>query len=383
MNWIDGNRITLIHRGESFFDLLIQLIESSKVEIIIETYIFEGNAVGKRIGEALKAARTRGVKVFLIVDGVGSMNTPNDFFEDLRAAGIDLIVFRTFRRWPLLGGLALRRLHRKSFVFDSTKAIVGGINIADDQVDSETAPGKLDLAVFIEGPLVSKIRYHSLRFFYRVGNRWLEWIRFIQAAKRKSDFENKGETPALYLIRDNFGFRRKLQHFYLAEIERAENEILIASAYFVPHRRLRSALRRAVEHGVKVRVLIQGRSDSPIAYYASKPFLSRLVRHGVEIIEIQNRVLHAKSAVIDDHWATVGSFNWEPFSLFLNLEGNVFFESAVLSSELRTKMNEWINQYGKSLTSEDLKLSFGEWIKTQFALFMYQLTRWIAGYPFD
>jgi cardiolipin synthase len=383
MKWISGNQMKLLKSGEEFIQKLIVEIERAQVEIVFETYMFNADSTGKRVAEALIGAARRGVHISLVIDGVGSIHTDEVFLEKLSREGIQTSVFRLFRRWPLLGSLALRRLHRKVIVLDEKRSLVGGINIADEQIDTSDHRGKLDLALLVDGPLVRIIHRHSKEFFLTLTLRWAAWIKFKARPKKSLPVPISGTVDGMYLIRDNFQHRRNLQRFYFRAIESSRQEIYIASAYFVPHLRLRRRLRQAARRGVKITILIQGKSDAMVAYHAARPLFKSLIREGIQIFECADRVLHAKAAVIDNEWATVGSFNWEPFSLFLNIEGNVFAKNKNLAADLKTTFENWRTEYGKKIELADLNMSFLQTLKVYFSQMIYWLTRLIGKYHFD
>lgn len=383
MKWTTGHRVDFFADGESYFDRLEQEIARAQKEIVFEVYIFRDDAIGRRMADALIDAAKRGVHISLVVDGVGSMDTPFSFFETMLKAGIQICIFQVFRRWPLLNGFQIRRLHRKVVVIDERLAFVGGINIADDQIQSDEKPAKLDTALLIEGPIVRRIHHASKRFFLRLTGRWVEWFKLEQRYYLKSPSRSFGDVKAMYAIRDNFGHRRKLERYYLKAIDEAQDEILITSAYFVPHLRLRRSLIRAAKRGVKITVFIQGKTDAPVAYHAARPLYHSLIRHGIDLVECVTRVLHSKAAVIDGEWATVGSFNWEPFSVFLNIEGNVFLKDREVAKQIYTSLDSWKTQYGQSLTLKDLELTFLQSLQILLARAAYWLASLLGRTKFD
>jgi len=228
----------------------------------------------------------------------------------------------------------LRRMHRKLVVIDGAVAFVGGINIIDDVEPPGNGPPRLDFAVKVEGPLLRPIEEAVERLWKRVS-----WVRMQRRrrAKRRVEVDDapKGAQNAAFVVRDNFRHRSDIEDSYLAAIDAAHDEILIANAYFFPGTRFRRALLRAAARGVRVTLLLQGKVEYTLQHYASRALYGALLEAGVEIYEYHKSYLHAKVAVVDRHWATVGSSNIDPFSLLLAREANIVVEDRGFAAELR------------------------------------------------
>jgi cardiolipin synthase len=339
-HFVSGNQLSLLQNGAMFFPALEAAILGAQMEIFLETYIFRNDAIGTRIAAALAGAAARGVTVRLMVDAFGSNATPAAFFKGLEAAGIALHFYRPKRGWLHLKRHRLRRLHRKLVCIDGTVAFVGGINIQDDMdVPGVTQP-RFDHTVQILGPLVLKVREQMARLW-----NLLEWakeqIRPQELAPPAVPVPI-GRQRAALVIRDNLFHRRDIERLYLSAIGHAREEIIIANAYFLPGRRLRRALTEATRRGVKVNLLLQGLVDHPLQHHASHALYGQLLAAGVAIYQYQVANLHTKAAVIDGHWATVGSSNLEPFSLILSREANVVVEDKIFTGELRDSLQSAI-----------------------------------------
>jgi cardiolipin synthase len=340
LHFVSGNQLSLLQNGAMFFPALEAAIEGAQQEIFLETYIFKRDAIGMRIAAALERAARRGVKVRLMVDAFGSNTTPAAFFQGIQAAGVALHLYRPKRGWLHLKRHRLRRLHRKLACIDGTMAFAGGINVQDDlDVPGVTQP-RFDHTVQILGPLVLKVREQMARLW-----NLLEW------AKEQSRPQELappvvpvpvGRQSAALVIRDNLFHRRDIERIYLSAIGHAREEIIIANAYFLPGRRLRRALTEAARRGVKVNLLLQGMVEHPLQHHASHALYGQLLGAGVAIYQYQVANLHAKAAVIDGHWATVGSSNLEPFSLILSREANVVVEDRRFAGELRASLQSAI-----------------------------------------
>ena len=350
--YLAGNRITLLKNGAEYFPALEAAVARARERIHLESYIYRDDEAGQRITQALIHAAQRGVKVHLLIDGFGSRPLPLGLLERLRNAGAEVLIYRPeVSRWRLRR-YRLRRLHRKLALVDSSMGFVGGINVVDDVVSPDLPP-QYDYAVAVEGPLVGEM-------FAAVRRLW-NLVAWSQLRPRSRDHERRlavapaGKVHAQFLLRDNLRNRRAIERAYLHAIGKARHEILIANAYFLPGTRFRRALIAAAERGVRVVVLVQGRTDHPMANYAKQAFYAQLLRAGVEIHEYQKSVLHAKTAVIDGVWATVGSSNIDPFSLVLSREANVAVYDHDFASELRASMQQEIEQGAVRVMPETMK----------------------------
>jgi len=341
-----GNRIELLRSGAEFFPRLLAAIDAARESVHLETYIFELDAVGTRVADALQAAAGRGVAVHLLVDAFGSQGTIPALRERVTAGGVRFREFRPGIWWRLERRL-LRRLHRKIAVVDDRIAFVGGINIIDDRhhpgADGADIGPRYDFAVACEGPLVALIAFVVKRLWWTVsaGDR-----RPGEAPPRFID----PSTPlpenmrATLLLRDNLRHRRTIEHAYLEGIERARREILIASAYFLPGRRLTQALCAAARRGVRVRLLLQGRVEYRLQHYAQQALYGQLLQAGVQLHEYTASFLHAKVAVFDEIWSTVGSSNIDPYSLLLAREANVAVIDHGFALQLRGELEHAIER---------------------------------------
>jgi cardiolipin synthase len=236
----------------------------------------------------------------------------------------------------------LRRIHRKLCHVDREVAFVGGINLIDDMNTPHQKPPRLDFAVRVRGPLLAPIVQTMQRLWALV-----ELVQFersdvplfpVPVAAARS-----GQQTAKFVIRDNLRYRRHIERAYLAAIRTAKQEIILANAYFFPGVRFRHALIDAAQRGVKVTLLLQARVEYRLLHYASRALYGQLLAAGVEIAEYHRSFLHAKVAVVDDHWATVGSSNIDPYSLLMAREANVFVRDARFADQLRLELLQMID----------------------------------------
>src|SRR5205809_3502427 len=339
VEFLPGNRLTLLRSGVEYFPALEAAIREARREIFIETYIYAGDATGERITRALCEAARRGAAVHVLVYGFGSRDMPAEFARERRDAGARLLVFRPeMWRFPFRRD-RLRRMHRKIAVADGRVGFIGGINIIDDMDTPRQVPPRYDYAVKIEGPLLGAIQDSAVRLWNRIALARLEHAWRVSRSVPPHVARARSQRAAL-AVRANLRHRRDIEEAYLAAIASAQEEIVIASAYFSPGRRFRRALVGAAARRVRVAVLLQGRVEYVLLYYASRALYGTLLGAGVEIREYHKSFLHAKVAVIDGHWATVGSSNIDPFSLLLAREANVIAEDRAFAAELRRSLHD-------------------------------------------
>lgn len=368
MELLHGNRVDLLVNGSSFFPALLAEIEVARTEIRLETYIFESDQTGCQVVAALIRAARRGVVVRVMVDGFGASGFLPNFGAQLQAAGVKVRVFRPEVARFRMRRHRLRRLHRKLACIDRRVAFVGGINIVDDlPVEGYAAP-RHDYAVRIEGPLLAPI-HAAMQSLWRLLawadlRRRIHWRRDeVQGAQNAVAHRVPpvGDVSAAFLVRDNWRHRNDIENAYLAALATAQREVLIANAYFLPGRRFRHALMDAAARGVKVTLLLQGRVEYALLHYATQALYGALLDAGIQIHEYQRSFLHAKVAVVDGLWATVGSSNIDPFSLLLAREANVFVQNAGFASQLAQSLQQAIQHDAVEVRSEAWRRKF--WLR--------------------
>src|SRR5574343_592444 len=365
--FLPGNRIELLNSGADYFPALLRDLDAAECEIFLESYIYANDRIGHAVSAALCRAAARGVRVRLTVDGFGARDFDTDFLPLLKAAGVETMRYRpeigTFR----LRRHRLRRLHRKLAVIDGRIASVGGINIVDDYNARPAMCPRYDYAVRVEGPVVAQVHAAALRMWEIVTWASLK-RRFRPATVNRLFCPISGEQRAAFLIRDNIRHRHDILNAYLAAIQAARSDILIANAYFLPGLRFARALLAAVRRGVRVRILLQGKTDHPLLRYATQALYEAALDAGIEIYEYEKSFMHAKVAVIDGHWATVGSSNIDPFSLLIAKEANIVVRDAAFGAQLRDRLISAISHGGRELLAE----------QTVWQPWYSRLLRWLA-----
>jgi cardiolipin synthase len=359
-DYVGGNHLTLLKNGEQYFPALVAAIDCATAEVFLETYIFADDRAGDLVADALARAAARGVVTHLLIDGFGAHHFAPRFRQMLSKANTEVLVFRPdVSPWPpWRQRTRLRRMHRKLASIDGAVAFVGGINIIDDYDTPDQTPPRYDYAVRIEGPLAARVRAEASKLWTRVswatfGRRWAGFATLTGRALRNA-LPARGPDPggqrAALVVRDNLRHRRDIEDAYLELIDTAHEEVVIASAYFFPGRRFRIALSRAAQRGVNVTLLLQGKAQHRLLYYASRALYGPLLLVGVGIQEYHRSFLHAKVAVFDGRIASVGSSNIDPFSLLLAREANVFVDDAEFAGKLRASLHEAIENGSRAVS---------------------------------
>jgi cardiolipin synthase len=374
VSYVANNDITLLASGSTYFPALLAAIDVAQFEILYETYIYADDQQAQAVTEALIAAAKRGVKVRVLADWFG---TGNRTAKQLAATFAQACVhYRMFNPWFRRGAA---RSHRKIAVIDRDTAFVGGINTNDDKLcDYEPhaplpAP-RWDFAVQVRGPLVAEIHRESQAQWARVGH--LNLVRRINLFREmRKRMPPLGERPmrAAFVVRDNLRNRRTIQHAYLQAIGRARQRVMLATPYFAPGRKFRDALCQAAKRGVDVCLLI-GVGEFRMQDAVAASYYPRLLAAGVRIVEYRKTQLHAKVAVVDDDWATVGSSNCDGLSLFVNQEANVVVRDITFAASLASRIQKGIVD-GLQISADDLrKLSWARRCGHEMAYFLYKLT---------
>jgi cardiolipin synthase A/B len=378
---IPNNQITLLQNGKAYFPAIEAALDRAVHEIYLESYIFKNDNTGRRITEALRRAALRGVKTRVLIDGYGSKGLSKTAVDYLEDAGVMVLKFRPKISPWTLRRQRLRRLHRKIVVVDQEVAFVGGINIIDDMdMPGQTSP-RFDYAVSVQGPLVEEIHDSVRRVWSRVA-----WTRlrpgWSRDNRRKAhSTESGGHMHSAFLVRDNIRHRRDIEDAYLQAIEQAQFDIILANAYFFPGLNFRHALLDAAGRGVRVILLLQGRVEYRLLHYASHALYGSFLAAGIKIYEYHKSLMHAKVAVIDNHWATVGSSNLDPFSLLLALEANVVVDDENFAKKLKYSLEQTIKIgarriSGNNWRTQTIWLRLASWLSYGLVRFMIGM----AGY---
>lgn len=374
--FLASNQISLLCNGTDYFPALVSAIHHAKHEIYLQTYIFDLDKTGERVGEALQQAAKRGVCVYLLLDGFGSRTLSKTYVRDLIEAGVEVLFFRPkISPWTLKRS-RLRRLHSKVSVIDGVTAFVGGINIIDDDNTPSHTPPRIDYAVQINGPLIKDIHANVKSIWKGVCRRQLHQSRQIafNIAHKQS---TAGNMRAAFLVRDNVKHRRDIEDAYLSVIESAQSEITIANAYFLPGLRFRHALRNAVDRGVTVKLLLQQRTEYLFLDFATRALYTSFLSQGIHIYEYHKSHMHSKVAVIDQRFSIVGSSNIDPFSLFLSLEANLIIDDQSFTEQLTQHLRQTIDAGAVLITKDEWQRH--HYVKRLMSWFVYGFVKVMLG----
>ncbi|TXT36533.1 MAG: putative cardiolipin synthase [Comamonadaceae bacterium] len=352
-----GHQLQLLQGSNAFFSSMVQAMDTCTHEVRLETYIFDVHGGAEQVMQALERTALRGVAVTLVVDGVGTPELPAPWPQRLTAAGVQWRVFAPLGRLGLLLPSRWRRLHRKLCVVDGEVAFCGGINLLDDWFDPNhgalNAP-RFDFAVRVTGPLVQDVHAAMSQFWWRLQAaqraKQVDWKGAWQALQQAVHEKRQAGSPptttggawAELVLRDNVRFRTRIERAYRQALGEARHDIVLANAYFLPGRKIRKSLIHAAQRGVRVRLLLQGRYEYFMQYHAAHAVYAQLLAAGIEIYEYTPSFLHAKVAVVDGRWATVGSSNMDPLSLLLAREANVVVQDASFAQDLQHSLEQAI-----------------------------------------
>lgn len=346
------NNVELLHNGAEYFPALIAAFDEARFEIYLETYIFTLDKTGEEIKDALVRAAGRGVTVNVITDWLGTGHRQSIMLNRVLRGG--RVNHRVFNAWFKRG---VTRSHRKLCVVDRQWAFLGGLNINDDMIsddgfDEPLPAPRWDFGVKIAGPLVLTIHREAEAQWMLLGglNLRYRWERFRD---RRAHWLAAGEGPvfASLVVRDNLRNRRTIQKTYLKALGTARKSALLANPYFAPGRKLRDGLASAAARGVEVTLLI-GVGQFLLQDAVAHSFYPKLLKAGVKVVEYRKTQLHGKVAVVDDEWATVGSSNWDGFSLFVNQEANVVIKDQKFARALRMHIEQAVAE-GVTIRLED------------------------------
>jgi cardiolipin synthase len=359
-----SNCVKPLRAGRETFPAMLAAIRGARSHVHLEMYILRADHIGTEFKLALIERAKAGVHVRLIYDSLGSFGLPAAYLEELQQAGIETLEYHPVAPWRPRWGLN-RRDHQKILVVDDQVAFTGGINIGDEYAPLEQGGGGWhDMHISVEGPAV----FDFARLFRGT------WIKnggapFPEPAMPR--FEGSPHSALVHVIsnarlRTRFHMRRA----YLHAMRRSERRISLMNAYFIPERRVRRELVRAAQRGVAVRVIVPSTSDVTAVYWATRYLYARLIRRGVRIFEWPERMMHAKSGVIDGVWSTIGSFNFDRRSLLHNLEVGLVVIDRGLGAELERQFEADLAGCQEVVPAEWERRSvwrkFLEWLFYQF-----------------
>jgi cardiolipin synthase len=321
---VTGANWTWFCSGDEIFPAMLEAIEGAQKSVCLETYTFSVGPLGEKFRDALIRAHDRGAEVRVLIDALGSMTLPENFWAQLRGVGARVRVFN-----PLsLNRLGIRN-HRKLLVCDDEVAFVGGFNISSEYEGDGVRCGWCDLGLKIAGPLVTELTA-SFDAMFSLAD--FQHKRFMQLRKFSAKKTVQAQNGQLLLSGPGRG-RSPIKEALQWDIAHGR-QIQIIVAYFLPSWRMRKSLGRVAHRGGNVNLILPGKSDVVVSQLAGRSLYSRLLRGGVRIHEYQPQILHAKLFIIDDV-VYVGSANLDQRSLSINYELMIRFESKVMAEQAR------------------------------------------------
>jgi cardiolipin synthase len=359
---VAGNKVELLVDGPTTYDAMLAAIGNAKDHINMETFTIEDDEIGQRFAKLLISKQSSGVQVNLIYDSVGSISTPKEFFKPLIESGINVLEFDPINPLNARKGWQVnRRDHRKLLIVDGQIAFVGGVNISSVYSSgsfgrSKPTKGKVtwrDTHLRMSGPVVSEFQKLFLATWSEQKGSTLAPRNYFPELKSQGNEVVRaiGSSP-----------EEPYSQMYvtlLSAINSAETRIFLTNAYFVPDPQLLAALKEAVQRGVDVRLLLPEKTDSIMVFYASRSFYDELLSAGVKIYERQDAMLHAKTALIDGVWSTIGSTNLDWRSFTNNQEIN----AVMLGQDFGAQMQA---MFEKDLESSKL-VTLEQWRKRSIA----------------
>lgn len=365
------NKVCLVKGGYQYFYTLEEMINTAKYTIHLQTYILEDDTTGRRIIDALKNAALRGVEVYLLIDAFASKSLGKAFQQEMAEPGIH---FRLFE--PLLKSHYFyfgRRLHHKVVVVDSFSSLVAGVNISDRYNDLPGQPAWLDWALFAEGEVAFELFKVCVELWYKSYAR----AKFEIADLRRLTYPEEWDC-AVKVRRNDWVHRyNQITRSYIEMLNRAEKDIIIMSSYFLPGRLIRRNLRRAAARGVKVSVMLAGKSDNTLAKNAERYIYRWLFKHGIKVYEYPTKVLHGKMSTYDGKWVTLGSYNVNDISAYASVELNLDVDNKEFASSVHDRLEEIIRNECVLVTEETyaIKNNFFQRMSQAFA---YEVIRVIV-----
>jgi cardiolipin synthase len=321
---VKGNKATLLIDGPATYASMFEAIRNAKDHINLETFKFEDDEVGLCFAELLLQKQAEGVQVNFIYDSSGSFETPRAFFNRLRDCGIQVLEFNPINPFEVHGEWLLnQRDHRKILVVDGKVAFTGGVNISrvysgslfGNESKEETFPWR-DTHVRIEGPAVAQLQELFLGTWKRQNGPPLAPKNYFPPLKEEND-------ELVRVIGSTAGEKNRLTYLmYVSAILFATKYVYLTHSYFVPDGQTIKVLCEASKRGIDVRLVLPTFSDIKLAFYAGRSYYQELLESGIKLYEHRNRILHAKTAVIDRIWSTIGSTNLDRWSFLRNDEVN-------------------------------------------------------------
>ncbi|MGC2422927.1 MAG: cardiolipin synthase [Nitrospirota bacterium] len=366
---VAGNKVTLLMNGPNTYAAMLKAIGDAKETINLETFVFKDDEIGREFSDAFIKKRAEGVRVNIIYDSFGCILTPKKFFDNMRAAGINAMEFnpvnpvRAKFKWHLT-----RRDHRKILVVDGKVAFTGGVNISrvyesspSSFIGSGGSRGWRDTHIMVEGPAVAEFQKLFMSSWKKAkGPKLTEEGYFPKLSKEGDDLVRVvGNTPGKY--------NRETYIMYLAAFMEAAQSIHLTNSYFVPDKQTLETLKDAARRGVDVKLILPLTSDRHFVLYAGRSHYEDLLEAGVKIFERKGGMLHAKTAVVDGVWSTVGSTNMDLWSFYRNDEVNAIILGADFGDKMEAMFDEDLADSVEITKEGWARRPWTDWLKERFS----------------
>ena len=348
VNYYASHSVELVKGGTEYFKKMLEIINKAQYNIHLQVYIFADDETGRLVTTALKKAVERNVKVYLLVDGYASQDLSILFIKELEMAGIYFRFFEPFFKSDnfYFG----RRMHQKILVADAGYALVGGVNISNKYNDSPNSPAWLDFAMYVEGDVAFELCKLCRK-------NWLGYLQnknILNCKKDKINFNEVTGKSLFVRIGINDWVRRKneISRIYIEMFSKAKTNVILLGSYFLPGRKIRRHIIKAINRGVEVKIIAAGPSDVRIAKYAERWLYDWLLRNKVQLYEYQKSILHGKLAVRDSQWTTVGSYNVNNISAYASLELNLALQDEAFAKHTENVLQQIIDNDCKPVSLE-------------------------------
>jgi cardiolipin synthase len=341
--------VRLVHGGKDYFDTIVQLIDSARKIIHLQTYIFDADETGRMVSDALLRAVDRKVEIYVLLDGYASQHLSREMITTWKSAGIR---FRWF--WPLLKAKKFyigRRMHHKVIVVDAARGMAGGVNISDRYNDIGDVKSWLDRALLVEGQAALKLHVICQDMWTKA---------YWKATNLNRDYFTPlpafvPESECLVRVRRNDWVQGKneISRSYVEMFRHARSHITVLSAYFLPGAILRQYMVQAARRGVNIRIIVGGKSDVVLSRWAELYLYRWLFRNKMHVYEYQDTVLHGKMAAFDGIWMTVGSYNVNQISAYASVELNIDVRNTPFVATVEQELETLIRDHCKEIIPEE------------------------------
>lgn len=356
------NDVSILRGGADYFRAIEEIAGKATYSLHLQTYIYDGDETGQRVAEALIAAASRGVMVYVLVDAYASQHISKELVARMREAGVN---FRFFE--PMLKSKSFyfgRRMHHKIVVADARWCLVGGLNISNRYNDMNGVPAWLDWALRVEGDVSAQLDKVCRRM----------WDRNVLRKKCKAidppAFEPVKAKHRVRIRRNDWVYNKtEITAGYRAMFSAAAEDITIMTSYFWPPTGLLRRMEVAARRGVHIRLVLTGTADVPFAKYTERYLYSRLFRSRVDIFEYSKNVLHGKTAMRDGAWMTLGSYNLNSISAFASVELNLDVEDNSIATEMTANIDRIIEEDCVKVVADDYRI-----VNSPLKMFYYYIS---------